>query len=57
MRVKSSGIASGLANARPPGSAKFANAPLSGLKRRPNAPQKPRVRRGGGGGAGAAGID
>ena len=33
MRVKSSGIALGLANARPPGSAKFANAPPPGLTR------------------------
>ena len=46
MRVKSSGMARGLANARPPGSAKFANAPLPGLTRRANAPQLP----GGGGG-------
>ena len=48
MRVKSSGMARGLANARPPGSAKFANAPLPGLTRRANAPQLP-----GGGGGGA----
>ena len=34
MRVKSSGMARGLANARPPGSAKFANAPPPGLTRR-----------------------
>ena len=52
MRVKSSGMARGLANARPPGSAKFANAPLPGLTRRANAPQLP-----GGGGLGAGGID
>ena len=45
MRVKSSGMARGLANARPPGSAKFANAPPPGLTRRANAPQLP----GGGG--------
>ena len=38
MRVKSSGMARGLANARPPGSAKFANAPPPGLTRRANAP-------------------
>ena len=44
--VKSSGMAWGLANARPPGSAKFANAPSLGLTRRENAPQLP----GGGGG-------
>ena len=39
MRVKSSGVAPVLANARPPGSAKFANAPppLPGLTRRANA--------------------
>ena len=43
MRVKSAGIAPGLANAWPPGSAKFANAPPLGLTRRANA-------RGGGGG-------
>ena len=41
-----SGMAPGLANARPPGSAKFANAPPPGLTRRENAPP----RRGGGGG-------
>ena len=45
MRVKSSGMAPGLANARPPGSAKFANAPPPGLTRP------------GGGGLGVAGID
>ena len=42
MRVKSSGLARGLANARPPGSATFANAPPPGLTRRANAPQLPR---------------
>ena len=47
MRVKSSGMARGLANARPPGSAKFANAPPPGLTRWANAPQWP-----GGGGEG-----
>ena len=46
MRVKSSGLARGLANARPPGSATFANAPPPGLTRQANAPQLP----GGGGG-------
>ena len=51
MRVKSSGMAPGLANARPPGSATFANAPPPGLTRRANAPQLP------GGGLGAGGID
>ena len=45
MRVKSSGLARGLANARPPGSATFANAPPPGLTRRANVPQLP----GGGG--------
>ena len=53
MRVKSSGMAPGLANARPPGSEKFANAPPPGLTRRANAPQYP----GGGGKRGAGGID
>ena len=54
MRVKSSGLARGLANARPPGSATFANAPPPGLTRRANAPQ---LSGGGGGGAlGAGGI-
>ena len=38
VRVKRSGLALGLANARPPGSAKFANDPLPGLTRRANAP-------------------
>ena len=33
VRVKSLGMAPGLANARPPGSAKFANAPPPGLIR------------------------
>ena len=49
MRVKSSGVAPVLANARPPGSAKFANAPppLPGLTRRANAAES----RGGGEGA------
>ena len=51
VRVKSSGMARGLANARPPGSAKFANAPPPGLTRRANAPQLP------GGGLRAGGID
>ena len=41
MRVKSSGAAPGLADARPPGRAKFANAPPLGLTRRANAPQSP----------------
>ena len=45
VRVKSSGMARGLANARPPGSAKFANAPLPGLTRR----KMPRSCPGGGG--------
>ena len=44
-------MAPGLANARPPGSAKFANAPPPGLTRRANAPQLP------GGELGAGGID
>ena len=39
VRVKCSGLAPGLANVRPPGSAKFANAPPPGLTRRTNAPQ------------------
>ena len=47
LRVKSSGVAPGLANARLPGKAKFANAPPPGLTRRANAPQWP-----GGGGRG-----
>ena len=51
VRVKSSGMARGLANARPLGSAKSANAPPPGLTRRANAPQLP------GGGLGAGGID
>ena len=41
VRVKSSQMARGLANARPPGSAKFANALPPGLTRRANAPQLP----------------
>ena len=41
MPVKSSRMAPGLANARPPGSAKFANAPPPGLSRRANSPQQP----------------
>ena len=45
MRVKSSGIPPGLANVQALGSAKFANTPPTGLKRRANA-----VARGGGGG-------
>ena len=48
MRVKSSGLARGLANARPPGSATFANAPPPGLTRWANALQLP----GGWGGGG-----
>ena len=39
VRVKSSGMAPGLANARLPGSTKFANAPPPGLTGRANAPQ------------------
>ena len=38
MRVKSSGVAPGLANARPPGSAKFANTPPPGLKKASKCP-------------------
>jgi len=53
VRVKSSGLARGLANARPLGSATFANAPPPGLTKRANAPQL----LGGGGGGGAGGID
>ena len=53
MRVKSSGLARGLTNARPPGSAPFANAPPPGLTWQANAPQLP----GGGGELGAGGID
>ena len=41
VRVKSSGLALGVVNARPPGSAIFANAPPPGLTRRANAPQFP----------------
>ena len=52
LRVKSSGVAPGLANARLPGKAKFANAPPPGLTRRANSPQWPW---GGGGGAGRSG--
>ena len=37
--VKSSGLAPGLANARSPGGAKFANAPPPGLTRQANASQ------------------
>ena len=54
MRLKSSGLARGLANARPPGSATFANAPPPGLTRRANAPQLPA---GGGGGGGWAQVE
>ena len=53
VRVKSSGLARGLANARPPGSATFANAPPPGLTRGANAPQLP----GGGGWAQVELID
>ena len=49
MRVKSSGIVRG--RQMPGGSAKFANAPPPGLKRRANVPQYR------GGGMGAAGSD
>jgi len=55
VRIKSFGIAPGLANARPTGRAKFANAPPPGLKRRENASQEPGG--GGGGSLGAAGLD
>lgn len=51
MHVKSLGIALGLANARPPSGAKFANAPLPGLTRRANAAESRE------GGLCAAGID
>ena len=46
VHIKSSRVAPGMANARPLGSAKFANAPPPGLTRRTNVPQWP----GGGGG-------
>ena len=39
VRIKSLGIAPGLANARLPGRTKFANAPPPGLTRQANAPQ------------------
>ena len=45
MPVKSSGVARGLANARPPGSATFANAPTPGTDK---AGKCPAVARGGG---------
>ena len=51
---KAPGMAPGLANSRPPGSAKFADAPPPGLTRQGNAPQLPG---GEGGGLGVAGID
>ena len=54
MRVKSSGMARGLANARPPGSAKFANAPPPGLTRLKKCPA---VARGGGGVGGWAQVE
>ena len=47
MRVKRSGMARGLANARPQGSAKFANAPPPGTDK---AGKCPAVARGGGAG-------
>ena len=49
MRAKSLGIALGLVNARPPGRAKFANAPPSGTDKAGKCP--PVARGGGGGGA------
>ena len=49
MRVKSSGIARGLGNARPPGTTKFANAPTPGTDK---AGKGPAVAPGGLGGAG-----
>ena len=60
MRVKSSGMAAGLANGRPLSNTKFANAPSPGLTRQPNAPQQPLGGGGMGGGGrvlGTAGID
>ena len=58
MRVKSSGLAPGLANALPPGSAKFANTTSPGLTRRATAPLRSSPGGGGGRGVlGAAGID
>jgi len=53
VRVKSLGMAPGLANARPPGSAKFANTPPLGLTWQANAPQWP----GEGGGGGGAQVE
>ena len=50
MHIKSSGVAPGMANARPLGSAKFAHALPPGLTRQTNVPQWP-------GGEGADGID
>ena len=44
MRVKNLGMSPGLANVRPPGSTKFANAPPPGLT------SSPEVAEGGGGG-------
>ena len=51
VRVKSSGMARGLANARPPGSTKFANAPAPGTDKAGKCPAIAR------GGLGAGGID
>ena len=49
--VKSLELAPGLANARPPGSAKFANGPPPGADKAGKCPEVAR------GGLGAAGID
>ena len=57
MRVKSSGLAPELANARPLGSAKFANTTSPGLTRRATAPLRRSPGGGGRGVLGAAGID
>ena len=53
MHIKSFGVAPRMANARPSGGAKFANAPPPGLTRRTNTHSG----RGGGGGEGADGIE
>ena len=53
MRVISSGLAQGLANARPPGNATLANAPPPGTDKEGKCPAVAR----GGGGLGADGID
>ena len=57
VRVKSSGMARGLANARHPGQCKICKCPIPGIDKAGKCPAVARGGEGGGGELGAGGID